>query len=140
MLFRSSGLGKTSGRGEKGQKSRSGYSRKIGFEGGQMPLHRRLPKRGFHNVFRKHFAEVNLSKLDVFEDGTIVTPDLLEQRGIVRKLGDGVVILGGGELNKALTVYAHRFSARAKERIAAAGGKAELVGAAAGAAESEAGE
>jgi len=135
-----SGLGKTSGRGEKGQKSRSGYSRKIGFEGGQMPLHRRLPKRGFNNIFKKHFAEVNLSKLEIFEDGTIVTPDLLKQRGIVRKLGDGVVILGGGELKKALTVFAHRFSAKAKEQIVAAGGKAELVGAAADAVQGETGE
>jgi large subunit ribosomal protein L15 len=135
-----SGLGKTSGRGEKGQKSRSGYSRKIGFEGGQMPLHRRLPKRGFHNIFKKHFAEVDLSKLDVFEEGTIVTPELLKQRGIVRKLGDGVVVLGSGELKKSLTVYAHRFTATARERIAAAGGKAELVGAAPDASASETGE
>jgi len=134
-----SGLGKTSGRGEKGQKSRSGYSRKIGFEGGQMPLHRRLPKRGFHNPFRKEQAEVSLAKLDVFEDGAIITPDLLKQRGIVKKIGDGVVVLGGFELKKALTVYAHRFSASARERIEAAGGRAELVGAAKPA-EGEAGE
>jgi large subunit ribosomal protein L15 len=107
-----------------------------------MPLHRRLPKRGFNNIFKKHFAEVNLSKLDVFEDGTIVTPDLLEQRGIVRKLGDGVVVLGNGELSKSLTVFAHRFTAKAKEQIVKAGGKVELVGraAAAGAPEGETGE
>jgi large subunit ribosomal protein L15 len=121
-----SGLGKTSGRGEKGQKSRSGFSRRPGFEGGQMPLHRRVPKRGFSNVpFRKRFAEVNLSRLEVFEAGTIVTPELLVRQGIVRQVRDGVKILGKGELTRALTVHAHRFSARAKERITGLGGKAE---------------
>lgn len=123
-----SGTGKTAGRGEKGQKSRSGYSRKVGFEGGQMPLHRRVPKRGFTNSpFRKEFAEVNLSRLEVFEEGTIVTPDVLVKWGIVKRLRDGVKILGKGDLTKALTVHAHGFSARAKERIAAAGGKAEVL-------------
>jgi len=123
-----SGTGKTAGRGEKGQKSRSGYSRKIGFEGGQMPLHRRVPKRGFTNApFRKEFAEVNLGRLEVFDEGTIVTPDVLVKWGIVKRLRDGVKILGKGDLTKALTVHAHGFSARAKERIAGVGGKAELL-------------
>jgi large subunit ribosomal protein L15 len=124
-----SGLGKTAGRGEKGQKSRSGYGRKIGFEGGQMPLHRRVPKRGFTNArFRKEFAEVNLGRLEVFEAGTIVTPEVLVKRGIVKRLLDGVKILGGGDLTKPLTVHAHRFSAAARERIAGVGGKAEVLG------------
>jgi large subunit ribosomal protein L15 len=123
-----SGTGKTAGRGEKGQKSRSGYSRKVGFEGGQMPLHRRVPKRGFTNApFRKEFAEVNLGRLEVFEEGTIVTPEVLVKWGIVNKVRDGVKILGKGDLTKALTVHAHRFSARAKERIAGAGGKVEVL-------------
>ena len=123
-----SGTGKTAGRGENGQKSRSGYSRKMGFEGGQMPLHRRVPKRGFTNApFRKEFAEVNLGRLEVFEDGTIVTPEVLVKWGIVKRVRDGVKILGKGDLTKALTVHAHRFSARAKERIAGAGGKAEVL-------------
>jgi large subunit ribosomal protein L15 len=123
-----SGLGKTAGRGEKGQKSRSGFSRKPGFEGGQMPLHRRIPKRGFTNSpFRKEFACVNLGRLDVFEAGTIVTPELLVRQGIVRKLRDGLKVLADGQLTKALTVHAHRFSGKAQERIAALGGKAELI-------------
>ncbi len=109
-----SGTGKTAGRGENGQKSRSGYSRKIGFEGGQMPLHRRVPKRGFTNaIFRKEFAEVNIGRLEVFEEGTIVTPDVLLKRGIVKQVRDGVKILAKGDLTKALTVHAHRFSAKA---------------------------
>jgi large subunit ribosomal protein L15 len=123
-----SGLGKTSGRGEKGQKSRSGYSRKLGFEGGQMPLHRRVPKRGFHNPFRKEFAEVNIGRLEGFEAGAIVTPELLVEQGIVRRLRDGVKILGGGSLTKALTVKAHRFSAGSKQAIEKLGGKTELIG------------
>ncbi len=123
-----SGTGKTAGRGENGQKSRSGYSRKIGFEGGQMPLHRRVPKRGFTNApFRKEFAEVNLGRLEVFEEGTIVTPEVLVKWGIVKRVRDGVKILGKGDLTKALTVHAHRFSAKAKERIAHVGGKAEVL-------------
>jgi large subunit ribosomal protein L15 len=123
-----SGLGKTAGRGEKGQKSRSGFSRKPGFEGGQMPLHRRLPKRGFTNApFRKEFATVNLGRLDVFEAGTIVTPELLVKQGIVKKLLDGLKVLADGQLTKALTVHAHRFSGKAQERIATLGGKAELI-------------
>ncbi len=123
-----SGLGKTAGRGEKGQKSRSGFARKPGFEGGQMPLHRRVPKRGFSNEpFRKQFAYVNLGRLEVFEAGTIVTPELLLKQGIVKRLRDGLKVLADGELTKALTVHAHRFSAKAKERIAGLGGKAEVL-------------
>ena len=122
-----SGLGKTSGRGEKGQKSRSGYARKPGFEGGQMPLHRRVPKRGFHNIFRKEYAEVNLGRLEVFEAGSIVTPEVLKKRGLVRRALDGVKILAKGDLTKALTVRAHKFSAKAQERIAGLGGKAEVL-------------
>jgi large subunit ribosomal protein L15 len=123
-----SGLGKTAGRGEKGQKSRSGFARKPGFEGGQMPLHRRVPKRGFNNArFRREYAEVNLGRLEVFEAGTIVNPELLVRHGIVKRHHDRVKILGNGELTKALTVQAHRFSARAKERIDGLGGRAELL-------------
>ena len=123
-----SGLGKTAGRGEKGQKSRSGFARKPGFEGGQMPLHRRLPKRGFTNAdFRKEFATVNLGRLEVFEAGTIVTPELLVKQGIVKRLRDGLKVLADGQLTKALTVHAHRFSGKAQERIAALGGKTELI-------------
>ncbi len=123
-----SGLGKTAGRGEKGQKSRSGFARKPGFEGGQMPLHRRVPKRGFSNYpFRKEFATVNLGRLEGFEAGTIVTPELLLKLGIVRQLHAGLKVLADGELTKALTVHAHRFSAKAKERIASLGGKAEVL-------------
>jgi large subunit ribosomal protein L15 len=123
-----SGLGKTSGRGEKGQKSRSGFSHKDGFEGGQMPLHRRVPKRGFTNArFKKEFAEVNVGKLEAFDAGTIVTPEILLKHGIIKKLADGVKVLGDGELTKALTVRAHRFSAKAQERITGLGGKAEVL-------------
>ena len=123
-----SGNGVTAGRGEKGQKSRSGFSRKPGFEGGQMPLHRRLPKRGFTNApFRKEFATVNLGRLEVFEAGTIVTPELLVKQGLVKRLRDGLKVLADGELTKALTVHAHRFSGKAQERIASLGGRAELI-------------
>ena len=122
-----SGLGKTSGRGEKGQKSRSGYSHKSGFEGGQMPLHRRVPKRGFRNPFRKEYVEVNLHRLEVFEAGTIVTPEVLREHGVIKSLRDGVKILAKGTLSKALTVRSHKFSAKAQEQIGAAGGKAEVI-------------
>jgi large subunit ribosomal protein L15 len=123
-----SGLGKTAGRGEKGQKSRSGFARKPGFEGGQMPLHRRVPKRGFTNSpFRKEYACVNLGRLEVFEAGTIVTPELLVKQGIVKRLLGGLKVLADGQLTKALTVHAHRFSGKAQERIASLGGKAELI-------------
>ena len=123
-----SGLGKTSGRGEKGQKSRSGHKHKLGFEGGQMPLHRRVPKRGFTNArFRIEYAVVNLERLEVFDAGTIVTPDMLLKRGIIKKLKDGLKILGDGTLSKPLTVRAHKFSAKAQERITGIGGKAEIL-------------
>jgi len=123
-----SGLGKTSGRGEKGQKSRSGFSMRPGFEGGQMPLYRRIPKRGFTNArFRKEFAYVNLERLEVFEAGTIVTPEMLLKHGVIKKLRDGVKILAKGDFTKALTVRAHKFSAAAQERIAGLGGKAEVL-------------
>ena len=124
---RGSGLGKTSGRGEKGQKSRSGFSHKVGFEGGQMPLHRRVPKRGFHNPFRKEYACVNVGQLEIFEAGTIVTPEVLMQRGTVKNLRDGLKVLGDGELTKALTVRAHKFSAHAQQVIADKGGKTEVI-------------
>jgi large subunit ribosomal protein L15 len=123
-----SGLGKTSGRGEKGQKSRSGFGQKPGFEGGQMPLHRRVPKRGFSNArFRKEFTCVNLGRLEIFEAGAVVTPETLLKRGIIKKLLDGVKILGDGALTKALVVKAHKFSAKAQERITGAGGKVEVL-------------
>jgi len=122
-----SGLGKTSGRGEKGQKSRSGFGQREGFEGGQMPLHRRVPKRGFNNKWRKEYAAVNLEKLAIFDAGTIVTPELLVKRGIVKNLRDGLKVLGDGELKEAITVRAHKFSASTQEKIAAAGGKAEVI-------------
>lgn len=123
-----SGLGKTSGRGEKGQKSRSGFSMRPGFEGGQMPLYRRLPKRGFSNaLFRKEYAEVNLEKLEVFEAGTIVTPEVLLKRGVIKKLLDGVKILAKGDFTKSLTVRAHKFSAKAQEKISGLGGKVEVL-------------
>jgi large subunit ribosomal protein L15 len=123
-----SGLGKTSGRGEKGHKSRSGFKRKLGFEGGQMPLHRRVPKRGFNNDrFRTEYSIVNLEKLEIFDAGAIVTPDVLLKRGIIKKLLDGVKVLGDGKLTKALTVRAHKFSAKAQESITGAGGKAEVL-------------
>lgn len=122
-----SGNGKTAGRGYKGQKSRSGYSHKIGFEGGQMPLYRRLPKRGFTNIFRKEFAVVNLETLNRFEDGAQVTPETLKAAGIVRNMRDGIKILGDGVLEKRLTVRAHKFSKTAAEAIEKAGGKAEVI-------------
>ena len=123
-----SGMGKTSTRGEKGHKSRSGYRHRIGFEGGQMPLHRRIPKRGFTNArFKKEYAYVNLGSLEAFEPGTIVTPELLLERGLIKKLMDGVKILGNGSLSKPLTVQAHKFSASAQEKITSLGGKAEVI-------------
>jgi len=125
-----SGHGKTSSRGSKGAKSRSGFRFKRGFEGGQMPLHRRVPKRGFHNPFRVECAVVNLDTLaEVFEAGSSVTPDLLRERGLVRKAGVPVKVLGRGDISKKLTVKAHKFSGTAAEKIAAAGGVAEVIGA-----------
>jgi len=122
-----SGLGKTAGRGHKGQKARSGGGVRVGFEGGQMPLIRRLPKRGFTNIFAKVYSEVNIKDLEVFEPGTVVTPELLKEKGIIRKLNDGVKILGEGELTKNLIVKAHKFSKAAQEKIEAVGGKAEVI-------------
>lgn len=122
-----SGTGKTAGRGHKGQKSRSGYSAKRGFEGGQMPLQRRVPKRGFTNIFRKEFVCVNLEQLNRFESGTEVTPQLLVTSGLVKKLKCGVKVLARGELNHPLTIKAHRFSQSAAEKIRAAGGTIEEI-------------
>jgi large subunit ribosomal protein L15 len=123
-----SGLGKTAGRGEKGQKSRTGYSRKRGFEGGQMPLVRRVPKRGFHNPFRKEYAIVNLDRLAKLE-GDEFSPETLQKQGVVKNLHAGLKILGNGEISRAVTVTAHRFTKSAREKIEAAGGKVEVVGA-----------
>jgi len=125
-----SGHGKTAGRGEKGQKSRSGYSRMLGFEGGQMPLHRRLPKRGFTNIFKKEYAIVNLRDLEKLE-GDSFTVDRLVELGVIRKLGEGLKVLGTGELTRAITVEAHVFSRSAADKIQKAGGQAKLIGAAA---------
>jgi len=122
-----SGHGKTSGRGHKGQKARSGGGVRPGFEGGQMPLFQRLPKRGFTNINRKEYAVVNLETLNRFEDGTEVTPELLIETGIVRNEKSGIKILGNGELKKKLTVRAHKFSASAKKAIEDAGGQTEVI-------------
>lgn len=122
-----SGLGKTSGKGQKGQKSRSGGVKRPGFEGGQKPLYLRLPKRGFYNKFGVEYAEVNVVSLNCFEDGTVVDPVLLIETGIVKNIRDGVRILGNGELTKALTVQAMSFSKTAEEKIIAAGGKVEVI-------------
>jgi large subunit ribosomal protein L15 len=122
-----SGQGKTAGRGHKGAKSRSGFKHKRGFEGGQMPLHRRVPKRGFHNPFREEFEVVNLDTLaDRFDTGIDITPELMRERGLVGRKGR-VKVLGRGDVGKALTVHAHKFSGKAAEKIAAAGGKAEVL-------------
>ena len=124
-----SGHGKTASRGHKGAKSRSGFRFKRGFEGGQMPLHRRVPKRGFHNPFRVEYAVINLDTLDLmFDAGSEVTPDVLRDRGLVRKAGVRVKVLGRGDISKQLTVRAHRFSGTAAEKIAAAGGSTEVIG------------
>jgi large subunit ribosomal protein L15 len=120
-------MGKTSGAGNKGQQSRRGYSRRAGFEGGQMPLHRRLPKRGFSSPFPKEFAVVNVESLNVFAAGDTVTPEALAGLGIVRAIRSGIKILGDGELKVALTVQAHAFSKSAQEKITRAGGKAEVL-------------
>lgn len=124
-----SGWGKTSGRGQKGQKARSGGGVRPGFEGGQMPLFQRLPKRGFTNKFAKVFAIVNLDQLNRFEDGTEVTPELLFESGIVKKgkAKDGIKILGSGELEKKLVVKSHKFSKSAEEKITSLGGRAEVI-------------
>jgi large subunit ribosomal protein L15 len=122
-----SGNGKTAGRGHKGAQSRSGFKFKRGFEGGQMPLHRRVPKRGFHNLFRVEYVVVNVDDLaEVFEAGTVITPELLRERGVVRAAGP-IKVLARGDLAKALTVRAHKFSGKAEEKIKAAGGTAEVL-------------
>ena len=123
------GQGTQAGRGHKGAQSRSGYKSKRGFEGGQMPLHRRVPKRGFHNPFRTEYALVNLDSLaDRFDAGTVVTPELLRERGLIRTSGQQVKVLARGEISKKLTVRAHKFSGSAAEKIAAAGGATEVIG------------
>lgn len=121
------GQGKTAGRGMNGQKSRSGGGVRLGFEGGQMPLYRRIPKRGFTNIFRKEWSIMNVSDLNCYEDGTVITPELLSQDGKVKQVKAGVKILGNGEIEKKLTVQAHKFSKSAIEKIEAAGGKAEVI-------------
>src|SRR5438309_12085849 len=120
-------LGKTSGSGDKGQKSRRGYSRRRGFEGGQMPLHRRMPKRGFHNPFGVTYSVVNLAELNVFPAGETVTPELLRAHGFVRRATDPIKVLGDGELSTKLAIHAQAFSASAKEKITKAGGTFEVV-------------
>lgn len=122
-----SGNGKTAGKGHKGQNARSGGGVRLGFEGGQTPLFRRLPKRGFTNINRKEFAIVNLSTLNRFEDGIEVTPELLLETGVISKLNDGVKVLASGAVEKKLTVKAHKFSSSAKEAIEAAGGSVEVI-------------
>ncbi len=125
-----SGLGKTAGRGNKGQKSRSGYSSKVGFEGGQMPLQRRLPKRGFTNIFKKQWIEVTLATLEnSFEAGDTITPETMHERGVIAKGKRDIVVLGTGELTKALTVSAHRFTKGAREKIEGAGGTVNVISA-----------
>jgi len=124
-----SGLGKTAGRGEKGQKSRSGYSRKVGFEGGQMPLHRRLPKRGFTNIFKKRWVEISLASLELhFDADAEITPEVLHDRGLIKKAKFDVVVLGNGEVSKPLRVSAHRFTKSAREKIEKAGGAVVQIG------------
>ena len=123
-----SGNGKTSGKGQKGQKSRSGGGARTGFEGGQMPIYRRLPKRGFKNIFANVYAEVNVETLNRFEDGTTVDAVALVEAGVLKNIQDGVRILGNGELTKKLTVVANGFTKSAEEKITAAGGKVEKLG------------
>lgn len=122
-----SGQGKTAGKGHKGQKARAGRGMRIGFEGGQMPLQRRVPKRGFVNIFATTYANVNVAALNAFEDGAEVDLDALKKAGLVKKAYDGVKVLGDGELTKKLTVKAAAYSKAAKEKIGAAGGKAEVI-------------
>ena len=121
------GQGKTAGRGTKGQKARAGGGVRPGFEGGQNPLYRRLPKRGFTNPNRKEYAVINVEDLNRFDEGTVVTPELLKEKGIVKNLKDGLKVLGDGDLNVKLTVKAHKFSRTAEEKIAAAGGATEVL-------------
>ncbi len=122
-----SGSGKTSGRGHKGQNARSGGGVRVGFEGGQMPIYRRLPKRGFTNIFAKEYVEVKISDLNKFESGAVVDAQALKEAGIIKKVCDGIKVLGNGEINVKLTVKAAKFTEAAKEKIEAAGGKAEVM-------------
>ncbi|KUO73249.1 MAG: 50S ribosomal protein L15 [Clostridia bacterium BRH_c25] len=122
-----SGQGKSAGKGQKGQNSRSGGGVRLGFEGGQMPLYRRIPKIGFTNIFRREYAVVNLSDLERFDSGTVVSPEVLKEAGLVKAMLGGVKILGSGDLTKNLTVQAHKFSKTAADKIAAAGGKVEVI-------------
>ena len=122
-----SGWGKTGGKGHKGQKARAGHGQRPGFEGGQMPLQRRIPKRGFNNIFAKEYAIVNVAALNKFDANAVVDADALVAAGIIKKACDGVKILGNGKLEKALTVKAAAFSGSAKEKIESAGGKAEVI-------------
>ena len=121
------GQGKTAGRGMNGQKSRSGGGVRPGFEGGQMPLYRRIPKRGFTNIWRTEYTVLNVEDLDRFEEGTVVTPELIKEAGMAKQVKDGIKILGNGNIEKNLTVQAHKFSKTAVEKIEAAGGKAEVI-------------
>ncbi len=122
-----SGNGKTAGRGHKGQNARSGGGVRLGFEGGQMPLYRRVPKRGFNNIFAKTYTEVKLSDLEGFENDMVVNAELLKDKGVIKKVNDGIVILGTGEITKSLTIQAARFTKSAQRKIEAAGGKVEVV-------------
>ncbi|MGL4762394.1 MAG: 50S ribosomal protein L15 [Sarcina sp.] len=121
-----SGTGRNAGKGEKGQNARSGGGVRPGFEGGQMPLYRRLPKRGFTNPFTKHFATINVDRLNIFEDGTVVTPELLLERRVISKVMDGVKILGNGNVEKKLTVKGCKFSKQAADKVVAFGGEVEV--------------
>ena len=121
------GQGKTAGRGMNGQKSRSGGGVRPGFEGGQMPLYRRIPKRGFTNIWRTEYTVLNVEDLNRFEEGTVVTPELIKEAGMAKQVKDGIKILGNGNIEKNLTVQAHKFSKTAVEKIDAAGGKAEVI-------------
>jgi large subunit ribosomal protein L15 len=124
------GQGTQAGRGHKGAKSRSGFKFKRGFEGGQMPLHRRIPKRGFHNLFRTEYTVVNLDTLaERFDSDTVITPELLRERGLINSTRQPIKVLARGDISKKLTVRAHKFSGKAAEKIAAAGGAAEVLGA-----------
>ena len=124
-----SGTGAQAGRGHKGAKSRSGFKFKRGFEGGQMPLHRRIPKRGFHNQFRTEYAVVNLDTLaERFDAGTVITPELLRERGLIRSVRQPIKVLARGDISKKLTIRAHKFSGKAAEKITAAGGATEVLG------------
>lgn len=122
-----SGNGKTSGKGQKVQKARSGGGVRPGFEGGQMPIYRRLPKRGFTNIFAKKYTSINVEDLNKFDNGTEITAEVLKENGVIKKINDGIVVLGRGDLNKKVTIKAKRFSKSAEEKISAAGGKAEVI-------------